>query len=263
MASRALGATGIEVSPIGLGTVKFGRSEGVSYATPVHMPDLKALKRLLAAAADLGVNLLDTAPAYGLAEERLGELLRGSRAQWVIASKAGEEFRDGRSYHDFSGPAIGASVRRSLTRLQTDWLDLVLVHSDGREETSQRFGQSFAALAELKRQGLIRATGFSGKTLPGARMALAHVDVLMIAFNPGYTAERPVIGEAHSLQKGVLIKKPLGRGHLAGQGLLPIMRFLFAERGVSSVVVGTLDPKHLAENVRAAAAALAELKGGA
>ncbi len=94
---RPLGDTGLAVSPLGLGTVKFGRDQGVKYPSGFTIPDDREAADLLALARDLGINLIDTAPAYGRSEERLGPLLRGQREHWVIVSKVGEEFVDGQS----------------------------------------------------------------------------------------------------------------------------------------------------------------------
>src|SRR5690606_30396122 len=88
---RALGSTGLTVSALGLGTAKFGRNEQVKYPTAFALPDDNAVRALLAQAHDLGINLLDTAPAYGTSEERLGQVLR-NREKWIIVTKTGEEF---------------------------------------------------------------------------------------------------------------------------------------------------------------------------
>ena len=125
---RPLGQTGPMVSPLGLGTVKLGRDQGVKYPSGFQIPDDDEARRLLKLARDLGINLIDTAPAYGRSEERLGPLLRGQRHDWVIVSKVGEEFSDGQSRHDFSAAHTRFSVERSLKRLETDCIDLVLVH---------------------------------------------------------------------------------------------------------------------------------------
>ncbi|HEU6454768.1 MAG TPA: aldo/keto reductase, partial [Roseateles sp.] len=96
---RPLGSTGLTVSPLGLGTVKLGRDQGVKYPNGFQIPDDDAARMLLRQARELGINLIDTAPAYGRSEERLGPLLRGQRQDWVIVSKVGEEFADGLSRH--------------------------------------------------------------------------------------------------------------------------------------------------------------------
>ncbi|MFT3683997.1 MAG: aldo/keto reductase [Phycisphaerales bacterium] len=72
---RRLGRTGLDISPIGLGTVKLGRDTGLKYATTPRIPTDDEALALLRTARELGVNLIDTAPAYGVAEERLGSLL--------------------------------------------------------------------------------------------------------------------------------------------------------------------------------------------
>ncbi len=97
MELRALGTTGLRVSTLGLGTVKLGRNQGVKYPQPFELPSDQQALALLELAWDLGINLLDTAPAYGLSEERLGRLLRQCRRDWVIVTKVGEVFQNGQS----------------------------------------------------------------------------------------------------------------------------------------------------------------------
>ena len=147
---KPLGRTGIDVSPIGLGLFKLGRNEGIKYPQAYDLPTDKEAASLLAKAAELGVNLLDTAPAYGTSEARLRELMRrhawfGGRDRWVICTKAGEEFDDGQSRYDFSPQHLRASVERSLRRIGVDELDVVLLHSDGRDTEILSAG----AMAEL------------------------------------------------------------------------------------------------------------------
>ena len=105
----------------------------MKYPSGFTIPDDREAADLLALARDLGINLIDTAPAYGRSEERLGPLLRGQREHWVIVSKVGEEFVDGQSVFDFSAAHTRRSVERSLKRLETDRIELVLVHSDGND----------------------------------------------------------------------------------------------------------------------------------
>ena len=131
MDKRLIGNTGVSVSALGLGTVKFGRNEGVKYPSSFELPDDAQLQRLLVHAQELGINTLDTAPAYGTSEERLGNLLKTRRKDWTIIGKAGEEFENGRSQYIFTPDHFVKSLERTLKRLQTDYLDVLLIHSDG------------------------------------------------------------------------------------------------------------------------------------
>lgn len=248
---RPLGATGIMVSPIGLGTVKLGRSEGVKYPHAFSIPGDDDAARLLALAADLGVNLLDTAPAYGTSEERLGSLLAGQRERWIIATKAGEEFFEGHSTFDFAPGAIRASVERSLRRLRTDRVEICLLHSDGEvERDAARFDAALAELRALQKRGLVRAVGASTKTPEGARHAIERSDVAMLTINREAAGDLGVLDFAAKNRVGVLAKKVLASGKLAGQAG-EALRFALSFSAVSSVVVGTISPEHLRANIAA------------
>lgn len=255
METRPLGSTGIAVSLLGLGTVKIGRNEGVKYPRGFDLPDDAAVVALLEEARALGITLLDTAPAYGESEQRLGRLLPGRREDWVIVSKAGEWFAGGQSRFDFSPDAIQASVEESLRRLRTDHLDAVLLHSDGADEAGSRFLPAAERLQRLKAQGKLRAAGFSGKTVAGGLHLLPHVDLLMVTYNPGHRDERPVIAAAAAAGRGVLVKKALASGHLADPAAA--LAEIAAIPGISGIVVGTLSR----ENLRANAAAVMPAAG--
>lgn len=245
MQRRRIGSTEIEVSLIGLGTVKFGRNQGVKYPQPFDLPTDQALQSLLAAASELEINLLDTAPAYGTSEERLGKLLHGQRQRWVLSTKVGEEFIAGGSLFDFSKAAIINSVERSLQRLQTDYLDIVLVHSDGADERIIQEDGVFSTLEQLKQAGKIRAYGMSTKTVAGGKLTLDLADVAMVSYNADYTDEEVVLEYALQKQKSIFIKKALGSGHLDAATALP---FVLNAPGVTSVIVGTINPEHLRAN---------------
>ncbi len=255
MQRRRLGLTTIEVSVLGLGTVKFGRQKGVGYPAPFDLPSDKEMADLLAFAQAQGVNLLDTAPAYGLSEERLGKCLATSRHEWVISTKVGEEFVDGKSQFDFSAAAMRDSIDRSLQRLRTDYLDIVLVHSNGDDCHLIQEETVFTTLDALKTAGKIRAFGMSTKTIEGGLLTLDVADVAMVTFNPHYLDERAVIAHAHQHQKGIFIKKALASGHFSHLGsAADALRFAVNEPGVTSVIVGTINRQHLQENLQAVGA---------
>lgn len=266
LARRPLGSTDMEVSILGLGTVKLGRNQGVKYPQSFKIPDDREASELIALAKEQGINLIDTAPAYGNSEERLGKLLAGQRQDWLICTKVGEEFIKGDSVFNFSPAHTRLSVERSLRRLNTEVLDIVLIHSDGNDEEILLRHGTLEALAHLKTEGKIRAIGMSTKTVEGGLLAAQQSDVVMLTWNRQYQDEVPVVDYCHKLGKGVLIKKALASGHS-----LPLSRegseadntrsskdsvkrsfdSLFAHPGVSSAIVGTINPHHLLSNIAA------------
>jgi len=252
MALRALGNSGIEVSALGLGTVKIGRDQQVKYPSDFTIPDDNAVRNLLALAWELGINLVDTAPAYGNSEQRLGKLLP-DKNNWVIVTKVGEVFEQGVSRFDFSAAHTRMSVERTLQRLGRDYVDVVLVHSDGNDMQIIENEPVLETLAELKREGLLRAYGMSSKTLEGGMWVVENTDVVMATCHPTDRADLPVIARASELNKGVLVKKGLQSGHAdrsaGGEGIESAMQFVFAQPGVSSMITGTINLQHLKDNV--------------
>lgn len=132
---KQIADTGVKISPLGLGTVKLGRDKGVKYPNDFKIPNDKQALDLLAQAWDCGINLIDTAPAYGNSEQRLGELLPKLNKDWVITTKVGETFNTstGESTYNFTPEFITASIKQSLKKLNRDVLDIVLIHSDGND----------------------------------------------------------------------------------------------------------------------------------
>lgn len=265
---KPLHGTNLEVSCLGLGTVKFGRNEQVKYPQAFDLPDDSTVLGLLDLAQEEGINLLDTAPAYGSSETRLGGLLNAGHGQhrdsWVIVSKAGEEFVDGASKFDFSAEAITESVERSLTRLQTDRIDAVLLHSNGNDLDILDHSGSPEALFRLQEQGKVLSVGISTKTVAGGQRAIElGMNCVMITYNPWHTEEQPVLDSAQ--QNGacsVFIKKGFGSGWFGQNGELsssetetrpsdPVaesLGFIFAHPAATAVITGTLNPAHLSEN---------------
>lgn len=267
-----LGKTDLRISRLGLGTVKLGRNQSVKYPQAFELPSDDDARKLLNAARDYGINLLDTAPAYGDSEERLGKLLRGERTAWVISTKAGEDFRHdfdgkGNSHFNFEAGALRLSVERSLRRLRTDYLDIVLIHSDGDDSRLIHHHQVLHTLAELKREGWIRAFGMSTKTLEGGLICAQEADVIMTTFDPESTGDQAIMQSCTAQNTGVLLKKIFNSGHLLQQEqndrspnaiIEAQMKLIFAQSAVNSAIIGTLNSQHLRTNVECALLGLAE-----
>ena len=252
---RKLGNTDLTVSALGLGTVKLGRDSGVKYPEPFTIPDNRSARELLTTARDLGINLVDTAPAYGASEERLGQLLQGQRRHWLLCSKVGEEFESGKSRFDFSPEHTVTSVKRSLRRLNTDVLDIVLVHSDGNDLHIIEQAGTLEALAQLKQQGLVRAFGMSTKTVAWGLAAAARCDVVMATYNPQQQEGAQVLDACRRSGAGVLIKKALASGHLGAHPQVAVreaLQVVLGHPGTGSAVLGTTSLEHLSANVRIA-----------
>ncbi|MBL3601073.1 MAG: aldo/keto reductase [gamma proteobacterium endosymbiont of Lamellibrachia anaximandri] len=259
MVLRPLGTTGIQVSPLGLGTVKFGRNEQVKYPSSFEIPDDTAVRNLLALSRELGINLIDTAPAYGSSEQRLGRLLPGSRDEWVIVTKVGESFEQGHSSFDFSARATRECIEQSLRSLRTDYLDVVLIHSHGGDLEILRQEDVLETLRDLQRRGLVRAIGMSSKTVEGGLLVVQECDLVMATCNLDYNDELPVLTAAARANKGVLVKKGLMSGFVKdAEGVSRSMSFIFSQPGVSSMIAGTINPAHLRSNVAALEAVLGE-----
>jgi aryl-alcohol dehydrogenase-like predicted oxidoreductase len=245
--------TGIEVSRLGLGTVKWGRNQQVKYPA-FELPDDSTLHALLDIAESAGLNLLDTAPAYGIAEERLGKILAERRqSPFVVMTKTGEEFINGMSCFDFSVQHTESSVIRSLRRLRSEALDLVMVHCSANDLGVLDQTPVLENLQKLRDKGHIRAIGVSTMTVEGGLLAVEVSDAVMVPFSFGYQAHLPVIEKAHRLGKAVFIKRALYSGP-AQDSQLPLREMLspvIQTPGVTSVIAGTINPLHLKENIEA------------
>lgn len=253
-----LGHTGIQVSILGLGTVKLGRNTAVKYPSSFTIPNDNEALDIIHCAADCGINVIDTAPAYGNSEERLGKLLQKSKDEWIISTKVGEYFDPitGESNYQFTPEYIQHSIENSLRKLQRDQLDIVLVHSNGDDEKIIREDGALETLQHLKQKGLIRAIGMSTKTVSGGILAAQQSDIVMVTHNLGYQEEEPVIHYAHAHDTGVFIKKAFASGHsTVEEGVDAVTQSfdcIFQHPGVSSIILGSINPKHIKENAEKA-----------
>lgn len=249
MDRRRLGNTPFDLTPIGFGAFKIGRNVAAKYPRTYDLPDDKTCRTLLHGVLDLGVNYIDTAPAYGLSEQRLGDMLSDRNDEFICSTKVGETFDDGESTYDFSDAAVRASIDRSRKRLRRDVLDLVFVHSDGRDEFIMRETPVIRTLQQLKDAGVITAIGFSGKTVEGAQAALLWADAIMVEYHLEDQSHEAVIAEAQESGIGVVVKKGLASGTLAAP---EAVRFVLANPAVTSLVIGGLNLDHLRTNIAAA-----------
>ena len=250
MDTRPLGRTGLSVSHVGWGTVKLGRNTAVKFPEAFALPSDAEASSIVHGMLDLGITLIDTAPAYGLAEERLGAAIHGRRDELVLCTKVGETFKDGVSHHDFSAKAVRESLEESLRKLQTDHVDVLLVHADDNDLSLQDGTDLVQTLQRLRDEGKTRSIGFSGKTTQAAEAALRWADVLMCTYTMEDRSHEAVIEAAGAAGVGVLLKKVLGSGHLpAEEALQFVLNNAPIASSVASVVIGSLNSTRMEANV--------------
>ena len=188
MKTRKLGGTDIDASVIGLGTWAMG---GWMWGGTDGQTSLDAIR----ASLDAGVNLIDTAPAYGLgmAETLVGKAIRGRRDQVVLATKCGLVWhtQKGNHFFDEAGKPVhrylgGESVRyelnESLRRLQTDYIDLYLTHW---QDPTTPISETMETLLALRKEGKIRAIGVSNVNADELRSYLkaGRIDCIQEQYN--------------------------------------------------------------------------------
>ncbi|MEZ6046734.1 MAG: aldo/keto reductase [Planctomycetaceae bacterium] len=141
--------------PIGFGAFKIGRNQKIKYPTPYDLPTEAEASKLLNGVLDLGIGYIDTAPAYGLSEERIGNAIAHRRSEYILSTKVGEQFINGESSYDFSAASVHASLDRSLKLLKTDYLDIVLIHSPANDVEVQQETDVVQVLQERKAKGTL------------------------------------------------------------------------------------------------------------
>ncbi len=211
MNKRPLGSTGLEVSEISFGAWQLCNDDSWG-----GMDDQTAL-RLIDEAMDGGINLFDTAPNYAdtKSESILGKALKGKRDQVVLVSKFG---------HTPEGPKLFTvdwfweSLDASLSRLQTDYLDLLLLHNPPSDMYAGT-DPLWAAMEDAKAQGKIRHFGTSLDFASEVRDCLANTgcEVFEVLFNVFHQDVRKSFDEVRAHNAGIIVKVPLDSGWLTGR----------------------------------------------
>jgi aryl-alcohol dehydrogenase-like predicted oxidoreductase len=213
---RRLGATGVEVSKLTLGAMMFG-----AWGNPDHEDGI----RIIHAALDAGINVVDTADVYsqGENEEIVGKALAGRRDQVVLATKFHGQMGEGRNRSGNSRRWIMQEVEASLRRLNTEWIDIYQVH---RPDPGTDIDETLGALSDLVHAGKIRYLGSS--TFPAG----AIVEAQWVAERrgrerfhceqPPYSMlvreiEREVLPACERYGMGVISWSPLAGGWLSGR----------------------------------------------
>jgi aryl-alcohol dehydrogenase-like predicted oxidoreductase len=213
---RLLGRTGVEVSPLCLGTMMFGAWGN---------QDLDDSIRIIHHALDAGINFVDTADVYsgGESEEIVGRALKGRRDDVVLATKFFMPMGEGANRRGGSRRWIMQEVEHSLRRLGTDYIDLYQVH---RPSAVMDVAETLGALTDLVRQGKVRYIGsssYSGSQIVEAQVASRDGHLArFVTEQPPYSIlvrgiEEDVLPTTHRHGMGTLSYSPLAGGWLSGK----------------------------------------------
>ncbi|NQU44641.1 aldo/keto reductase [bacterium] len=198
MDTRTLGRTGLSVTPLGLGAAEIGFLD-------VSQNDCD---RLLNGILDLGINLVDTASCYAHSEEKIGRSISSRRDEFVVVTKCGHSGNGG-GPPEWTPEVIRFSAERSLRRLQTDHLDILLLHSCPEDRLEE--AELIEALQKCKDDGLTRFIGYSGDgEALGRAIGMEALDCVETSVS---ICDQQVIDmylpKAREGEKGILAKRPL------------------------------------------------------
>ena len=277
MQKRQLGRTGLQVSPLGYGSMglRGPRTWGV------RVVDDAAADQMLNLVLDAGINLIDTAPDYGITEQRIGQFISSRRNEYYLATKCGcapiQHADHLETRHIWDKDVVARNLETSLTRMRTDQIDIWQFHG-GDAETLQRAGL-IDLMQDCRSQGLIRFLGASSSlpNLPGL-IALDVFDTFQIPYSCLAPEHHDLITRAAETGAGIIIRGGIAQGGPDAEiqrpvlndvwtgakleELLPagmsraefILRFTLTHPACNTTIVGTCNPNHFSDNLAAASA---------
>ena len=274
MITKQLGQTGLKVTQLGFGAMEI---RGPKTWDGRKVSEQKS-EEILNAVLDAGINFIDTAPDYGLSEERIGRHISSRRDEFYLATKCGCNPRDVgdhvETHHIWTRDVVLRNIHESLDRMKTDHVDVLQMHNPTVDEV--REGGLVEALQEIRSQGLTKFIGVSS-TLPYLPefMEMSVFDTFQIPYSCLQPEHHDAITRAADTGAGIIIRGGIGRGgpdstvpgradatvweaagldELLGE-MSPaefILRYTLSHPHCHTTIVGTLNAKHLAANLAAA-----------
>ena len=238
-----LGNTGLHVSVLALGTGTNGWGNGSDQTRR----GTDWLVRHLRDGYEMGVNFWDLADSYGSHQYAMEALKHIERENLVISTKT-----HARDYQTCS-----EAVERFLRELDTDYLDIVLLHGKDSSDWNAEYRGAMDALNDAKERNLVRAVGISSHRLDGIKTAVAEpwLDVMIVALNYASIRMRapqeevvPVLREAHARGKGICAMKVLGCGPLTSDPEKAI-KYILNLDCVHAMTIGHTENTQLSQNV--------------
>ncbi len=273
MEQTILGRTGLRVTKLGFGAMEV-RGPRVWNGRPVTDSESEII---LNAVLNSGINFIDTAYDYGRSEELIGRFISRRRHEYILATKCGCTLVDHGDHdetpHVWTRDNLLHNIDTSLSRMKTDYIDLLQLHGPTVQQTEE--GQLVDVLKEIQATGKVRWIGIS-TYLPHITSYIesGQYDTFQVPYSALEREHENLIHAAGVGGAGVIIRGGVGRGEPgAGLGsadrwslwekaglddLLEegesrtgfLLRFTLTHPQLSTTIVGTKNPEHLAENVR-------------
>ena len=269
MEKREFGKTGLQVSRLGAGLAEIG--------TRLTLTEEAQAAEVLNTALDAGINFLDTSACYGISEELIGRTIAHRRQEYVLATKCGH-VSEGYDGQEWTAQTIKDSIDRSLSRMRTDQIDLVQLHSCGVDVLER--GEVIQALLDAQKAGKTRFVGYSGDNEAAEWAVDSGVfDTLQTSFNlVDQRARLHLFARAKAKGLGLITKRPIANSAwgaekspssyadqyyerakvMASMGPLPggaehrilvSLGFTFAHKEVDTIIAGTHNPEHMKTNI--------------
>ena len=274
--TSVLGRTGLDVTRLSFGAMEI-RGSRIWNGRP--LTDQQA-ETILNAVLDAGINFIDTANDYGQSEEYIGKYIAHRRQAFILATKCGctvvrkDENTDD-TPHVWTRDNLFRGLEESLQRMKTDYIDIMQLHNPSMDETEKN--QLVEALKEMQQQGKVRFISMS-TTLPHLPIYLKWgvFDTFQIPYSALEREHEEWISRTAEAGIGTIVRGGVARGEVgiglgnenrwkkfeeAGLDELRepgesrtafLVRFTLAHPDVNTIIVGTLYPEHLQENIAAA-----------
>jgi predicted aldo/keto reductase-like oxidoreductase len=227
---RVLGKTGLRISRLGFGGI------------PIQKIDAEGTKKLIGELVQEGVNFIDTARAYTVSEEYLGQALEGVRNRFVLATKSMARTKE----------AMEKDIAVSLKTLRTDFIDLYQVHNPNAKDLAQVTapGGALEALLEAKAAGKIGHIGVTLHSVDLFRQAIEMpwVETIMFPYNIVETQGEELIARCAEKNIGFICMKPLAGGAIEDAAVA--LRFILQNPAVTVVIPGMADVAEITQNAR-------------
>ena len=272
MEKRILGNTEIEATVLGYGAME------IRFDERAGQTDAQA-GQVLNAVLDGGINFIDTAPDYGLSEERIGKCIANRRDEYFLATKCGcnipREDNLKRESHIWTRDQVLNNIELSLRRMKTDVIDIWQLHNPTVEQVEA--GDLLAVMQEVKQQGKVRHVSISSRRPDIMKyVERGWFETYQIPYSALERGEENSITDAARSGSGTIIRGGVARGEPGfGQGSAGawgqfekanldelrgpdenrsafLLRFTITHPDMHTTIVGTRNMRHLASNLEAA-----------